>query len=48
VDFVEYFKMPADLTQFLEIFAAFRTGEHTSGLAELFHKVDGMKSRGGQ
>ena len=29
VDFVEYFKMPVGLTQFLEIFAAFRTGEHT-------------------
>ena len=29
VDFVEYFKMPAGLTQFLEIFATFRTGEHT-------------------
>jgi len=48
VDLVEYFKMSAGLTQFLEIFAAFRTGEHTFGLAVLFHKVDGLKSRGGQ
>ena len=47
VDFVEYFKMPAGLTQFLEIFAAFRTGEHTFGPAVLFHKVDGIKSPGG-